>query len=162
MVDEILGEKDAGEMMTLQRAAYVSEAAMYEDFALRPLTETVDEIRAELADPSVVALGVREQGRLIGSVRVRRTGEDEAYVGRLVVAPDRQGEGIGTHLLRVAESVFPAVHKIWLFTGELSEANIRLYTKMGYEETGRTSAGRYDMVYLAKTLPGAVTRRSAG
>jgi len=156
MVDDILGPGDAGELLTLQRAAFVTEAAIYDDFALPPLTETLDDLRAELSDSAVVTLGVREQGRLIGSVRVRRTGEDEAYLGRLAVAPDRRGAGIGTHLLRVAESVFPSVRKIRLLTGEHSTENIRLYARLGYRETGRTRAATrgatYDLVYFEKTL----------
>jgi hypothetical protein len=37
---------DAGELMTLQRAAYLSEARLQADFDLPPLLETVAEVRA--------------------------------------------------------------------------------------------------------------------
>ena len=40
-----------------------------------------------------------------------------------------------------------------LFTGEHSVANIRLYERSGYAETGRTPAGDYSIVHLTKTLP---------
>ena len=40
---DILGPGDAGEMLTLQRAAYVGEAMIYDQF-LPPLFETLDEV----------------------------------------------------------------------------------------------------------------------
>lgn len=146
-----LAEDAAGELLTLQRAAYLSEARAHDDFDLPPLVETLEEIRAHLAADDVVVLGVREQGRLVGSVRLHRVGRT-VELGRLIVAPDRQGHGIGTFLLRAAEDAFPDTEEIRLFTGEHSTANIRLYVREGYTETGRTSAGDYDLVHFAKAL----------
>ena len=40
---EVLTARDAGEMLTLQRAAYVGEAMLYDQF-LPPLFETLDEV----------------------------------------------------------------------------------------------------------------------
>lgn len=147
-----LGREDAGELLTLQRAAYVTEAAAHHDFGLPPLTQTLGELEAELANPSVTALGIRDNGRLVGAIRLRASGS-VIELGRLIVAPDRQGEGIGTRLLLHAETVHRGVRELRLFTGEHSTANLRLYTRHGYRETGRTSAGAYQLVHLAKSLP---------
>ncbi len=146
-----LGHEDAGEMLTLQRAAYLTEAAAHNDFDLPPLTQTLTELEDELADPTVTALGIRENGRLIGAVRLRRSGS-VVELGRLIVAPDQQGQGIGTRLLLHAETVHPEAQEMRLFTGEHSIANIRLYTHHGYHETSRTPAGDYQLVHLTKTL----------
>jgi hypothetical protein len=54
-----LGVQDAGELLTLQRAAYVVEAQAHDDPRLPPLTETLAEVRAEIerhAGPQVRAL----------------------------------------------------------------------------------------------------------
>ncbi|QPL06733.1 hypothetical protein ID810_08460 [Actinomyces respiraculi] len=59
---------------------------------------------------------------------------------------------MGTRLLRHAESVHPRAQEIRLFTGERSAANIRLYTRNGYRETGRTTAGAYQIVHFVKSL----------
>ncbi len=131
----VLGDADAGEIMTLQRAAYVTEARAHHDLDLPPLTQSLDELRAELGNPEVAALGVREEGRLVGAVRLRRVGS-AVELGRLTVVPDRQGKGVGTFLLSEAETAFPQVREIQLFTGEHSTANIRLYERKGYVETG--------------------------
>jgi len=142
---------DAGEILTLQRAAYVTEARAHGDLTMPPLTQTLDQLRAELADPQVTAWGIREHGRLVASVRVCQADRATAEVGRLVVAPDRQGSGLGTALLLAAEARLQAgVTVIRLFTGEHSDANLRLYQRLGYRETGRTPAGSYSLVHLAK------------
>jgi ribosomal protein S18 acetylase RimI-like enzyme len=147
-----LGIEDAGEVLTLQRAAYVTEAQAHGDLTMPPLTQTLDQLRAELADPGTTGWGVRERGRLVASVRVRMAEPSVAEIGRLVVAPDRQGSGLGTALLRAAEAGLAAeVTVIRLFTGEHSHGNIRLYQRLGYRETGRTPAGGYHLVHLAKT-----------
>lgn len=142
---------DAGEILTLQRAAYVTEAQAHGDLMMAPLTQTLGQLRAELTDLQVVAWGIREGGRLVASVRVRHADRATAEVGRLVVAPDRQGSGLGTELLLAAEARLPDdVTIIRLFTGEHSGANLRLYQRLGYRETGRAPAGSYNLVHLAK------------
>lgn len=154
----VLNDADAGEILTLQRAAYVTEAQAHHDLDLPPLTQSLDDLRAELNDPDVTALGVREEGRLIGSVRLRRI-DSVVEVGRLIVVPDRQGRGLGTFLLGEAEAAFPETREMHLFTGEHSIANIRLYERSGYVETARTPVGDYSLVYFAKTLSSPAARR---
>jgi GNAT superfamily N-acetyltransferase len=147
-----LGPEDAGEVLTLQRAAYVTEAQLHDDLTLPALHQSLEELAAELADPAVLALGVRDDGgRLLAAVRARVDG-GVAHVGRLAVVPDRQGQGLGSGLLAAVEAALPAdVPELRLFTGERSAANLRLYARLGYRETGRTHlpAG-YDLVHLAK------------
>lgn len=109
---------DAGEVLTVQRAAYVSEAQLYGDPQLPPLTETLE--RATL---------------------VAGTG----HIGRLAVVPDLQGRGIGRQLLSAVEAALVAgqrtaapgragagLVRFELFTGAHSEANLRLYRRHGY------------------------------
>lgn len=146
-----LGDADAGEVMTLQRAAYVTEARAHQDLDLPPLTQSLDELRTELAAPDVAALGVRDNGRLIGAVRLRRIGST-VELGRLTVVPDMQGKGIGSFLLGEAETAFPHPLEMRLFTGEHSTANIRLYERSGYVETARTPVGDYSLIHLSKRL----------
>lgn len=147
----MLSDADAGEVMTLQRAAYVTEAQAHHDLDLPPLTQSLEELRAELNDPDMAALGVREDGRLVGAVHLRRVGS-AVELGRLTVVPDRQGKGVGSFLLGEAETVFPDAREMQLFTGEHSTANIRLYERSGYVETGRTPVGDYSIVHLTKAL----------
>ena len=52
-------DDEAGELLTLRRAAFVSEAQVYGDPNIPPLTQTLDELRADLAAEGVVTLGAR-------------------------------------------------------------------------------------------------------
>jgi ribosomal protein S18 acetylase RimI-like enzyme len=147
-----LTSADAGEVLTLQRAAYVPEAQHYRDPDMPPLVETLGELTAALRSPGVVALGVRDGHRLVGAVRLR-IADDVAHLGRLVVVPDRQGQGIGSALLAECERVLPpGVAEIRLFTGHRSEPTIRLYERFGYRRVGETPNGTYALVHLTKEL----------
>ncbi|MDN5920752.1 MAG: GNAT family N-acetyltransferase [Pseudonocardia sp.] len=158
----VLTDADAGEVLTLQRAAYVSEARLHNDVALPPLTQTLDDLCDELGRRDVLAWGLRERGRLVAAVRVT-VRDHRAELGRLTVTPDRQGEGLGTRLLRHVEEQLPeAVDAIELFTGERSEANLRLYRRHGYQETRRAPAGYYDLVHMRKILNTARSGSDSG
>jgi len=144
---------DAGEVLTVQRAAFLAEGALNNSFTLPPLTETLDEVRAVLADPDTVVLVARLGHRLVGSVRARvadRTG----HIGRLAVAPDLQGQGLGRRLTAaVEEALAGRVDRFELFTGATSEANLRLYRSLGYVESGwGPGAAPVGITYLEKRV----------
>ncbi|WP_407727507.1 hypothetical protein ACJEDT_07880 [Rhodococcoides fascians] len=66
-----LAAEDAGELLTLQRAAYVTEAQAHGDVLLPPLTQSSAEVAEELSSPGVTAIGIRtETSRLVAAVRV--------------------------------------------------------------------------------------------
>jgi ribosomal protein S18 acetylase RimI-like enzyme len=133
-----LAPTHAGEALTVQRAAYVTEAQHYNAPHIPPLTETADELRADL-ESGVLALGAWLGPRLAGCVRGRVDG-DRMEVARFAVAPDLQGRGIGGALLAAVEAAAPAaVRTLWLVTGATSEANLRLYRKAGYEVVADTT-----------------------
>ncbi|WP_449407859.1 GNAT family N-acetyltransferase [Microbacterium maritypicum] len=140
---------DAGEVLTLQRAAFVSEALVYGSPDMPPLTQTLPEVEAELRAGQ--GLGARIDGRLVGAIRYQES-EGMLLIGRIAIAPDAQGEGIGRTLLDAAERRSSA-EVAELFTGSLSEANIRLYEKLGYSESTRVPQGDgTDQVFLRKPL----------
>ncbi|WP_305091442.1 N-acetyltransferase [Prescottella sp. R16] len=151
-----LTARDAGELLTLQRAAYVTEAQAHDDPILPPLTQTLTELVDELSDPAVAATGLRDtNGRLVAAVRVQTRADIGAVdIGRLIVAPDRQGRGLGTRLLsHVERGLSEPVTVLRLFTGEHSAGNLRLYRRLGFQETHRTpTPAGYALVHLAKTI----------
>ena len=128
---------DSGELLTLQRAAYVSEAQVYGDPFLPPLTQTLEGLVAELDRGT--CLKAVTAGRIVGTVRAN----DESgirHIGRLAVAPDQQGRGLGTALLHAVEALAgQEVTTFALFTGADSSANLRLYRRLGYLEIRRES-----------------------
>ncbi|MGR6998281.1 GNAT family N-acetyltransferase [Yinghuangia aomiensis] len=93
------------------------------------------------------AAGLWRDGRLIGMVRVRRD-EDTGHIGRLAVAPDMRGTGIGRWLLRHAEQALePAYSRIALSTGARSVHNIALYQSEGFLADDSTTD---DTIHLSK------------
>jgi ribosomal protein S18 acetylase RimI-like enzyme len=132
-----ISPEDAGEVLTIQRAAFVSEALIYGSVDMPPLTQTLDELEAELR--GAYGWVARVDGRLVGAIRAREQ-DGLLLIGRIAIAPDQQGEGIGQALLEAAESSSSAA-EAELFTGSLSEANIRLYERCGYVETERVEKG---------------------
>ncbi|MFJ4253133.1 GNAT family N-acetyltransferase [Microbacterium sp. NPDC090003] len=135
--------------MTIQRAAFVSEAQIYGSADMPPLTQTLEEVRAELA--AGAGFGARVDGRLVGAIRYRES-DGLLLIGRIAIAPDMQGEGIGRALLAAAENASTATESE-LFTGSLSEANIRLYEACGYVESERIPDGDgTEQVFLRKLL----------
>ncbi|WP_041432053.1 GNAT family N-acetyltransferase [Thermobispora bispora] len=126
--------EDAGEILTVQRAAYVTEAQLYGDPFIAPLIESVGQVAEAIATGTV--LKAVAGPRIVGAVRGRLTGTT-CLVGRLVVAPDRQRQGIGSALLTALHDSVPEAAAFDLFTGHLSEGNLRLYRRLGYRETRR-------------------------
>ncbi|MGI5159459.1 GNAT family N-acetyltransferase [Microbispora sp. CA-102843] len=125
---------DAGEILTLQRAGYVTEAQLYGDPFIPPLVESLGQVRTVIE--TAVVLKATDGGRLVGAARGQMSGST-CLVGRLVVAPDRQGQGIGSALLAAMHEAVPEAAAFDLFTGHLSEGNLRLYRRLGYRETQR-------------------------
>jgi GNAT superfamily N-acetyltransferase len=123
-------DADAAEILALQKLAYESEARLYDDWSLAPLTQTLASLREEMAQS--LTLKACDGARIVGSVRARiRARDGVCQIGRLIVDPLWQGRGVGTLLLRSIEARFRGA-RLELFTGNRSEANLRLYRRLGF------------------------------
>jgi ribosomal protein S18 acetylase RimI-like enzyme len=125
---------DAAEILALQRAAYQQVAERYGDYTIPPLTESLEDTEDQLALQTVLKVDLA--GRIVGSVRAYQNGST-CFVGRLIVDPAYQGQGIGTALMLSVESHFPEAECFELFTGHKCEDTLRLYRRLGYVEVGR-------------------------
>lgn len=149
---DVVRPEDAGELLTLRRAAFVTEAQIFNDANIPALTQTLDELLVDLESEDVVTLGAWRGYRLVGSIRVGIE-DDKATIGRLAVAPDQQGQGIGTQLLFAVLAYLPEnTREVWVFTGQNSKHNIALYNKAGYEHQFDQVAGDLTYAYLRKVL----------
>ncbi len=148
----LIDQSVAGELLTLRRAAFVTEAQAYGDPNIPPLTQTLGELNDDLDRDDVVTLGAFEGPRLVGSVRVELE-DGKATLGRLAVAPDKQGAGIGTQMMFAVLSHLPdETTEIWVFTGRDSKQNIAMYENGGYEHQHDQVAGDLTFAYLRKIL----------
>jgi tRNA (guanine37-N1)-methyltransferase len=128
---------DAGELFTLTRACWLQELWANPGVVIPALEESFDDSLRGLAEwTTVLALA---GGRIVGSARGRAEGPGGTIwdVGRVMVAPDLQGRGLGRHLLGLIEDAAPAEATSYsLFTGAGSVDNIRMYKKAGYRLRG--------------------------
>jgi ribosomal protein S18 acetylase RimI-like enzyme len=142
---------DAEEILALQKTAYRSEAELYQDFSIPPLTQSRSDIESEFDRKRFLKATV--DGHVIGSVRGElRNGT--CHIERLIVHPGWQNRGIGGKLLRAVEAQFPEADRFELFTGERSQRNLHLYQKMGYRPFRQHPFNeRITLVYLEKKNP---------
>jgi tRNA (guanine37-N1)-methyltransferase len=125
---------DAAELFTLQRACWVQEQQANPGVEIPAHQESLADLQAWLQEWTTLVL--RSSGRLIGAARAQQVGESWD-IGRIMVAPDLQGRGIGRLLLTAIEQAAPAeVREFLLFTGAGSARNIRMYKKAGYRLIG--------------------------
>jgi GNAT superfamily N-acetyltransferase len=121
---------DAPELLVLQRACWVAEALANDTLAIPALHESLDDVARGIAEQETWV--VRDGPRLVGSVRGKIAG-DAWEIGRLMVAPDLAGRGLGRFLLGWIEEHAPTgVARLVLFTGARSTRNLRLYGNAGY------------------------------
>lgn len=121
---------DGAELLVLQRCCWVQEAIANETLEHPALHESLDDVLEWLTTWSVWR--VRLAHRLVGAARARLDG-DTWEIGRLMVAPDLAGHGLGRRLLAFAEAQAPApAQRFALYTGARSTRNIAMYERAGY------------------------------
>jgi tRNA (guanine37-N1)-methyltransferase len=142
LVITVASPVDAGELLTLQRAAFVAEARLNGTLELPPLTETLAELASAIESETVLVARLR--GRLVAAVRGAPESRQRWYIGRLAVAPDLAGQGIGSLMMDWIEDLAPPETTAFrLITGVGSTITQGFYRRRGYVETGRSedSAG---------------------
>jgi ribosomal protein S18 acetylase RimI-like enzyme len=145
-------EHDAEQIFRLQYLCFQSEAALYGNYRIDPLVQSLDSVRQEVASDCVFVARLGEE--VVGSVRGTVTEDGAAFIRKLCVHPRLQGHGIGARLLRAAEAALAeqcGATTFRLHTGHRSEGNLRLYHRVGYQAVGRsTGADGVEMIVLEK------------
>ncbi|MFB6891731.1 GNAT family N-acetyltransferase [Kitasatospora sp. NPDC056327] len=143
---------DAEQILKLQYLGYQSEAELYGDWAIEPLTQTLESLRTELTGQYVLVARLGEE--IVGTVRGEVGPDGAGRIGRLVVHPRMQRHGLGGRLLEALEQRLAedgAVTSYRLFTGHRSLGNLRLYARQGYRQTTvEQISGRLTLVHLEK------------
>ncbi len=120
---------DLETILDLQRTSYVSQAELYNDFTIPPMTQTLQEMYDDFSYKKF--LKAVENDAIIGSIRAFEK-DGTCHIGRLMVHPSFQNQGIGTKIIHEVEHMFGTCKRFELFTGSKSEKNILLYQKIGY------------------------------
>jgi ribosomal protein S18 acetylase RimI-like enzyme len=106
---------------------------------------------------SVVAAGeawVAERDGTVVGVLVLRSEGRSLLLENVAVSPGYQGQGIGRTLISFAEQrgTELGLQEVTLYTNERMRENLRLYPRLGYEETGRRTEDGYARVFFRKRL----------
>jgi len=85
---------------------------------------------------------------------------DHLLVLNVAVAPEFQGRGLGSHLMRHAEDVARGlgIAEMRLFTNKAFAPNIALYQRLGYGIDREEPFREGFMVYMSKRLGGKIAR----
>ncbi|WP_308775901.1 GNAT family N-acetyltransferase [uncultured Bilophila sp.] len=144
-------ESDCEAILALQRLAYQSEARLLNNFAIPPLTQTLEQVQEECRT-GIFLKAVDEKGRIVGSVRGAMEG-DTLLIGKLMVHPGQQGHGLGTRLLKEMEKACP-LPRMELFTSDKSLNNVRFYERNGYTPCGKKAVSPdLTFIYPEKKRP---------
>jgi len=143
---------DLEEILELQKLAFSKEAERLQDFTIAPLQQTIENITEEFSDPrkAAIFLKIVQERRIVGSVRAYEK-DGTCYIGRLVIHPEYQRQGLGKRLMQAIESCYMGA-RYELFTAKHNEGNIRFYESLGYRsyET-RDLTDKIVLVYMEKT-----------
>jgi ribosomal protein S18 acetylase RimI-like enzyme len=134
---------------SVQMDAYAQEARLLDASYFPPLERTVEDIQRS----DELFLGVVEDGEVIGVISMAPDEEPGAMnITSLVVAPNRQHQGMGRLLLAAAlEECQHAV--LTVSTGAKNARALALYTEFGFKEYRRRLLGSemLELVRLRRT-----------
>lgn len=125
----IAERSDLPSILQLQFEAYQSEAEIYQEI-IPPLKQSLSELEEEY-DEGII-LKAANDDVIIGSVRAIIRNEI-CIIGKLIVQPLFQNQGIGKRLMKEIEQFYSHVKRKELFTGHKSLKNLELYKKLGYQ-----------------------------
>jgi ribosomal protein S18 acetylase RimI-like enzyme len=142
-------QQDLSEILQLQKLCFFLEEKIYDLYDIPPLTQTLEEAEEDFSRQLFLKALIDK--RIVGSVRAHQQNET-CYIGRLVVHPDYQNQGIGTKLMNKIESLFKDAKRFELITGHKSTKNIHLYQKLGYVIVKTEEVNdKLTLVYLQKS-----------
>lgn len=153
--------EDVAELLVLQRCCWVQEALANDSLNIPPLTETHADILAWAAHWTTVVL--RLDGRLVGAARGIAEPDGAWHIGRVMVAPDLAGHGLGSELIALMESLAPAqTTQYVMFTGAGSARNIRTYERAGYTASAPATAAPGEVATVELRKPANSNRPQSG
>lgn len=100
-----------------------------------------------------VDIAADDAGQLLGFI-VFFAKDDHMFLENVAIHSAAAGQGIGKALIRHCENKARALGlpSIRLYTNEKMTANLKIYPKLGYTETGRHEEDGFSRVYFEKLL----------
>jgi N-acetylglutamate synthase-like GNAT family acetyltransferase len=141
---------DAKQILGIQKKAFITEGDIYNNYKIPPLTQTLAEIESDFQNH--IFYIAKLNGEIVGSVNIRIKGVI-GFIGRLIVTPTMQGNGIGSMLMDHVEAKHGNLKALELFTGHKSKINLSFYKKRGYLEIKRQTINEQLMfIFMRKVF----------
>ncbi len=138
---------DLEEILELQKLAFQSQAVLYNDYSIPPLTQTIEQLREEAKE--TVILKMVEDRKIVGAVRAFEK-NGTCYIGKLIVHPGYQNKGLGKRLMEAIEKCFKNM-RYELFTGYMDLKNLSFYEKLGYKKFKTVKINeKLELIYFEK------------
>lgn len=144
---------DAPLIWRMKVTAFAKLLDTYQDFDTNPGAEPLEKVIARLEQPFTYYYLIQAEGENVGAIRVvdRREAEKNKRISPLFILPEHQGKGYAQAAMLEAERLHGG--ECWELDTILQEAgNCRLYEKMGYRRTGKTTriSDRMTLVFYEK------------
>lgn len=140
-------EKDLEEILQVQYLAFTREAETFNDFNIEPMTQTIAALKEEYEKYTFLKV-VDVTGKIVGSIR-GYIENDTSYIGKTLVHPEYQGQGIGTKMIRKLEEINRAL-RYEINASIRCPENVRLYERLGYVKFKEIRTENNGFVYLEK------------
>jgi ribosomal protein S18 acetylase RimI-like enzyme len=141
---------DMGTILDVQKKAFITEAELYGNYNINPITQTLEDLIIECKDKIVLKATI--DNKIVGTIRANKC-EEGCWINKLAVLPEYRGLGIGNDLLNNVQEYFLDTKKFILGTGVKSTFNIKLYEKNGFRIIREISTpDEINMVIMEKTI----------
>jgi len=136
---------DAEILAGIQKEAFRPLYERYHD-ERNPHLRGAEDITRRLNRAEYRYFTIREDGKIVGGIYYVCTGStpflpvlaaDECYLGRIYIAPERQGYHIAREAIRMTVDKFPAARRFYVDFPMDLEKNRRCYASAGFRDTGR-------------------------
>lgn len=130
-------EKDAADLLAIQREAFMPLLEKYKDFDTNPAAEDIEKVFKRLNNRNGVFYKILFNNQLVGAINILWREAEAVYkISPMFILPEYQGMGIAQESIKTAEGYYPQAKSWELATIKEEEGNCHLYEKMGYVQTG--------------------------
>jgi GNAT superfamily N-acetyltransferase len=139
--------EDAQAILEVQKLAFRSEAELLNNFKIPPLLQTIESITEDFNTYEFFKITISNS--VLGALKVKVLANNVLWIGRLIVHPDYQKQGLGRALMKYIEKKYDHVAGYELFTAQKSKRNIRFYQSLHYTIVDQfTEPGHSDIVLV--------------
>lgn len=148
---KLIDERDLEDILILQKNAFMVIAKQMNKYDIQPLLQTLQDIRIE-SQKSIILKYISANNQIVGSIRGYMDDEHTCHLGKLIVHPDYQNQGVGKALMYEIENYFPSCHKFMLFTSDETPNTLHLYNKVGYQVVSKKEIDGTCMFIMKKMI----------